>query len=231
MPYAYGAIIKHEYIDDHIEIYLIFHHQMLRSFDYSADPVVYDVFPPLGIWNLLCDDVDISIIDNEWVDDFTLKLTSDSVGSRPTQVTLEYAGPNEYLSFRWGKQIEPFGPSHSTDLTATLWLAGMIILWSGAVVDIPSGWHLCDGDNDTPDLRDKFVIGAGNLAPGTTGGASTHTHTATQTPHYHELASIPTVMSTGPFKSHVTDSKQPAITVVSQNHLPPYYALCYIMKL
>lgn len=40
-------------------------------------------------------------------------------------------------------------------------MPGMIMLWNGAVVDIPSGWHLCDGTVGTPDLRNKFVIGAG----------------------------------------------------------------------
>lgn len=37
---------------------------------------------------------------------------------------------------------------------------GCIIMWSGAISTIPSGWRLCDGTNNTPDLRDKFVIGA-----------------------------------------------------------------------
>lgn len=37
----------------------------------------------------------------------------------------------------------------------------MIVIWSGAIVDIPAGWVLCDGNNDTPDLRGKVVIGAG----------------------------------------------------------------------
>ena len=39
--------------------------------------------------------------------------------------------------------------------------SGGIILWSGSVASIPSGWYLCDGNNSTPDLRDKFVVGAG----------------------------------------------------------------------
>lgn len=43
----------------------------------------------------------------------------------------------------------------------------IIVIWSGAVVDIPAGWALCDGNNGTPDLRDKLVIGAGgSLNPG-----------------------------------------------------------------
>lgn len=37
---------------------------------------------------------------------------------------------------------------------------GCIVMWSGAISAVPSGWRLCDGTNGTPDLRDKFVIGA-----------------------------------------------------------------------
>jgi hypothetical protein len=56
---------------------------------------------------------------------------------------------------------------------------GGIILWSGAILDKPAGWYLCDGTNGTPDLRDRFVVGAGSTyAVGNTGGSTTHTHTA-----------------------------------------------------
>lgn len=37
---------------------------------------------------------------------------------------------------------------------------GGIVMWSGTVATIPANWQLCDGTNGTPDLRDKFVIGA-----------------------------------------------------------------------
>jgi len=37
---------------------------------------------------------------------------------------------------------------------------GGIIMWSGSVATIPSGWYLCDGTNSTPDLRNKFIIAA-----------------------------------------------------------------------
>jgi len=60
-------------------------------------------------------------------------------------------------------------------------MANMIVIWSGAVVDIPFGWKLCDGNNGTPDLRNKFVIGAGDtFNPGddaaSTVAASTFMH-------------------------------------------------------
>lgn len=69
-------------------------------------------------------------------------------------------------------------------------VSGTIILWSGAVGAIPSGWVLCDGTNGTPDLRGRFVIGAGSggsYVPGDTGGQSAittvpaHTHTYSAT--------------------------------------------------
>jgi hypothetical protein len=39
---------------------------------------------------------------------------------------------------------------------------GGIILWSGSIASIPTGWALCNGSNGTPNLMDKFIIGAGN---------------------------------------------------------------------
>lgn len=37
---------------------------------------------------------------------------------------------------------------------------GSILIWQNNIEDIPSGWHICDGTNGTPDLRGKFVLGA-----------------------------------------------------------------------
>jgi len=52
--------------------------------------------------------------------------------------------------------------------------SGGIIMWSGPIANIPSGFALCDGSNGTPDLRDRFVIGAGGSeAVGNTGGTDT----------------------------------------------------------
>lgn len=79
-----------------------------------------------------------------------------------------------------------------TDLNTRLMPTGGIIMWSGASSAIPSGWVLCDGNNSTPDLRGKFVIGAGGAyAVGATGGNASvtlsvanlpsHTHSASST--------------------------------------------------
>lgn len=56
---------------------------------------------------------------------------------------------------------------------------GIITIWNDVVETIPSGWQICDGTNDTPDLRSKFVYGALNDAEvNATGGALTHSHTS-----------------------------------------------------
>ena len=61
---------------------------------------------------------------------------------------------------------------------------GVIVMWYGTVATIPTGWVLCDGANGTPNLKDKFVVGAGNTyAPAGTGGSAdaiipSHSHTA-----------------------------------------------------
>jgi hypothetical protein len=74
-----------------------------------------------------------------------------------------------------------------TTATAAAFPVGGIILWSGSVASIPSGWALCNGSNGTPDLRNRFVVGAGSTyAVNATGGSAdaivvSHTHTATST--------------------------------------------------
>ena len=65
-----------------------------------------------------------------------------------------------------------------TTAVAASFPTGGIILWSGSVASIPSGWALCNGSNGTPDLRDRFVVGAGSTyAVAATGGSTTTTAT------------------------------------------------------
>jgi hypothetical protein len=137
-------------------------------------------------------------------------------------------------------------------------VAGMIMLWSGSSATIPSGWLLCDGSSSTPDLRNRFVVGAtSTYAVGATGGSAdaivvSHTHTATVTDsgHLHStnrflgsLAGFNTAYvgdnaGSGPSSSGVTNTATTGITVSNSTtgasgtnaNLPPYYALCYIMK-
>lgn len=84
--------------------------------------------------------------------------------------------------------------------------AGLICMWHGTLANIPSGWVLCDGQNNTPDLRDKFVKGAADgQNPGATGGAATHTH-ADHASHTHTYSQIVnhTHPVTDPGHTHLT---------------------------
>jgi len=94
----------------------------------------------------------------------------------------------------------------STKLATTAFVrdiipSGVIVMWSGTIATIPSGWYLCDGSNSTPDLRNKFVIAAnaddgGAAKTAVTGSATqsggtkdaivvSHTHTITDPGHNH----------------------------------------------
>ena len=116
--------------------------------------------------------------------------------------------------------------------------AGLICMWSGSSSNIPSRWALCNGNNNTPDLRDKFVLGA-------TGGEkeviltiaqmSSHSHDyifnnnkcltiggaddSTGSVEWDSRSSYDkfNILKTGGGESH--------------NNMPPYYALCFIIKL
>ena len=133
-------------------------------------------------------------------------------------------------------------------LTKTKVPTGMIAMWSGLTTDIPDGWQICDGTNGTPDLRNKFVIGAGDqYNTGDSGGEATHTLTTDEMPaHSHadtnELATAVnndsgtlTLGTGGIFTSTKKFLTQTATEETGGgqafNLLPPYYALCYIMKL
>ncbi len=76
------------------------------------------------------------------------------------------------------------------DPTLDLVPAGAIIMWSGAIGSVPTGWQICDGSNGTPDLRDRFIVGAGSTyAVGATGGAAEVTLSVAQMPAHNHSAS------------------------------------------
>lgn len=133
--------------------------------------------------------------------------------------------------------------------TSSPFTAGMIMIWSGSIGSIPSGWVLCNGTNGTPDLRDRFVVAAGSTyAVGATGGSAdsivvSHTHTITDPGHLHNTTSTGsgTLINTGAtgLTSASTSTTASATTGITNQttgvsgtnaNLPPYYALAYIMK-
>lgn len=119
--------------------------------------------------------------------------------------------------------------------------AGMIVMWSGSIASIPGGWALCDGTNGTPDLRNRFLVGAGDTyGVGATGGALQHNHPVT-------VDAAATGLTIGTTTANVNGDGDPpaALTSATPNdpthihtastsnagHLPPYFALAFIMKL
>jgi len=86
--------------------------------------------------------------------------------------------------------------------------SGAILLWSGSVASIPSGWLLCDGTSGTPNLQDRFVVGAGNTyAVGATGGEDTVALAETNMPaHTHSFSA-----DTSTTGAHTHSTAQPII--------------------
>ena len=110
-------------------------------------------------------------------------------------------------------------------------MPGMIMLWHGSVATIPSGWHVCDGTMGTPNLVNKFVLGAKAAPPpNISGGLANHVHDFTGDGHDHEIpggTGIESGINFYPYTSH----DQAVGTTDSESSYPPYYTLCYIMKL
>ena len=151
-----------------------------------------------------------------------------------------------------------YGIIGATPPAATPIPTGGIFLWSGSIGSIPAGYVLCNGNNGTPDLRDRFVVGAGSTyAVNATGGSAdavvvSHTHAATVTDpgHQHQTGLNNARPVTGTAALYSTNDPSPdpsseltvsAVTGISVTNasagvsgtnanLPPYYALCYIMK-
>jgi len=107
--------------------------------------------------------------------------------------------------------------------------SGGIIKWSGAIVDIPAGFVICDGNNGTPDLRNNFVIGAGDTYnPADTGGTDSHVHSG-DSGHHHDFYAGGDIQSGSGYSQSSTQGQDVGPTG-SSGTLPPFYALAYIMK-
>lgn len=134
-------------------------------------------------------------------------------------------------------------------VTANSVPSGAILLWSGSVASIPTGFVICDGNNSTPDLRNRFVVGADDTYDvDDTGGSAdavvvSHTHTITDPGHNHTVPnsgsqnnSFDSGTTVGNDTQGTSGTATTGISIDSAGvsgtnaNLPPYYALAYIMK-
>lgn len=133
--------------------------------------------------------------------------------------------------------------------------SGVIVMWSGSVASIPSGWFLCNGSNGTPNLRDKFIVCAsgdygGVAVTGISGGPTRY---GGKNKHMHTLSFSGGGSTSSPVSGSIDVQSGTGATVAGSSHnhtfsfsgdvatqypsehenssaLPPYFALAYIMK-
>jgi len=167
--------------------------------------------------------------------DFPVTLPT-AAGNYPVSVSV-FAGEKELAMF----------PAANVYVTVQV-PAGAIVMWSGPLASIPAGWVLCDGAHGTPDLRERFIMGApAGLNPGITGGSVSkytdgHRHTAPAHSHSIEIPPLPIQVSHGTYYRRPGQNGTFQTTEQSQGYTgyendlitdirPPYFALAFIMKL
>ncbi len=74
-----------------------------------------------------------------------------------------YIVGTELYSWDGAQYVKLSGGASSTSIARIANVPiGTIVIWSGAISNIPSNWALCDGQEGRPDLRNKFIVGAGD---------------------------------------------------------------------
>ena len=170
----------------------------------------------------------------------TLSVTDGAVLAGDVRVTGE-------LNLTGGSLAMPSDSTFTIGGVSAVLPKGVIVMWSGSQASIPSGWALCNGQNGTPDLRDRFIVGAGRAyGVGATGGAQkvtlnvmeipSHTHNYFGDDQLSVRANVAYYSSGYDADSEKSGNAAYFITSStggSQPHenRPPYYALCFIIKL
>ena len=174
-------------------------------------------------------------------------------GNNPNRVDNDFTYNPSTNTLKVGNIIDSSG-------NASAFVTGMIILWYGDTSNIPGGWVLCNGQNGTPDLRDRFVIGAGNnFNPGDTGGSNSVTLSEANLPSHRHFVVSNSLGGQNRTNSNVSANNQVRKGTGAGNlyesynlastgsdaaagrssavgsgtafdNKPKYHALCYIMK-
>lgn len=151
----------------------------------------------------------------------TSQFTAPRVGTNPLRLddASEEAVPKSLAlrdsngTTKFSNPIDPENPLRLDDITTSLTStdddkvlaastariimpSGVIVMWSGSINSIPDGWLLCDGSNGTPNLRDRFVVGAGGIySVGNSGGANAVSLSVNQIPSHTHTGSTSTAGS------------------------------------
>ena len=174
-------------------------------------------------------------------------------GNNPNRVDNDFTYNPSTNTLKVGNIVDSSGNSSA-------FVTGMIILWYGNTGNIPGGWVLCNGQNSTPDLRNRFVIGAGdNFNPGNTGGNNSVTLSEANLPSHRHYVVSNSFGGQNRTNSNVSANNQVAKGTGAGNlyesynlastggsasagrsssvgsgsafdNKPLYHALCYIMK-
>ena len=198
------------------------------------------------------------VTNNPWQNAYTISSTANSF-TVSTTVPQEWANlvardlPTSSIS---GTSVGSSVPAPGSAQNESLPI-GSIVIWSGTVASIPTGWQLCDGTNGTPDLRNRFVMGVNSEEnPGVTGGSANHTHgpgSYVVPGHTHTYSGYTKGVGDvkGNLRTRYHDIREgtsgyehyyEGVTSTSENlaiigisasatTLPPYYKLAYIMKM
>ena len=176
-----------------------------------------------------------------------------SSGNQPNRVDADFTYNPSTNTLKVGNIVDSSG-------NASAFVTGMIILWYGDTSNIPGGFVLCDGQNSTPDLRDRFIIGAGdNFNAGNTGGNNSITLSTSNLPSHRHFVVSNSFGGQNRTNSNVSANNQVAKGTGAGNlyesynlastgsnasagrsssvgsgtaidNKPLYHALCYIMK-
>ena len=133
------------------------------------------------------------------LDDVAIAPATIPIASTTQQGVVELATSEETrLGVRDDVAVTPSGLS-ATGIVPQ----GGIIMWSGTIASIPADWGLCDGTQNTPDLRDRFVVGAGSTyAPDATGGSAD----AIVVSHAHNVSSSGRLSLNDPGHAHSVEA-------------------------
>lgn len=193
----------------------------------------------------------LSVKQNQLTPDDTIEIGNDIIGVKTpvkTIITQEEFDALPESDKNNGLYVIPGSGSGSGSSSGGGIPSGCILIWSGTEDNVPDGWHICDGTENTPDLRGRFVLGVNeNHEYGSSGGSEEVTLGITHMPaHNHRIRIYnQNSSSSGAGESIKADNILTSITTSyspkfvaepsgdskPHNNMPPYYALAYIMKL